>query len=164
MAVSDRLTVQQEKFVQLVALEGLSQTEAYKRTYNCIAASPADITSRASTLAAVPKVASAIASARGAAAAAAAKKAAYTLAHAIEEAEAARKMAEEKNDAKGVATAVALKAKLAGHMVERKEIKFGSLEQEDVEVLEAMQAELRARLAAKGREVAPEDHNRPVLN
>lgn len=161
---ADKLTPKQEQFVHLVAREGLTNTEAYKRVYDCTAAPHEEIPKRAYALATSAKVASAIATIKGAVQAEASRKAAYTLADAIKEADEILEAARRANNLTAANQAAKLKAQLAGHMVERREIKFGALEQSDVEELEAIRDEVRRRLAEKGRDVAPEDHNRPVLN
>lgn len=164
--MSRELTPKQAAFVDLVAREGLSNTEAYKRTYDCTAASPEQISRRASELAASPKIAEQIRTIKGAVTAAANKRAAYSLADAIAEAEEIRAKAFEQGNMTAAKAAAELKAKLSGHMVERREIKFGALEQSDVEELEAMQAEIRRRIAEKngGEAPPPDDSNRPVMH
>lgn len=158
------LTVKQEAFAVRVGTEGLTQAEAYKLTYDCSKSNPDTIRTRAYELASSPVVAERIGVLRGAVQAEAQRKASYTLKDAIAEAEEIRAEAFSKGNMTAANAAAALKAKLAGHMVERKEVRFGALEQSDVEELEAMQAELRKRLAERrGIETAPDDGNRPQL-
>jgi hypothetical protein len=147
-----------------VGTEGLADTEAYKLTYDCTKLLPEQIKRRSYDLLHSPIVAERIRVLRGAMEAAAVKAAAYTLADAIREAEEIRAKAFTAGNLTAANSAAALKAKLAGHLVEKKEVKFGALEQADVDELEMLRAELRRRLADRHGIDAPSDEsNRPVL-
>jgi putative DNA primase/helicase len=85
-------------------------------------------------------------------------------ADAIKEAEDLRAMAVEKGQVAAATQAASLKAKLAGHLIDRKEIKSGPLEDTDVEDLEALLAELKRRKAAEaGGKVEQDEGNRPEI-
>lgn len=158
------LTLKQEAFAVRVGTEGLADTEAYKLTYDCTRLEPEQIKRRAYDLVLSPIVAERIRALRGAMQATAVRKAGYTLADAILEAEALREAAVESKSFAAATSAATLKAKLAGHLVEKKEIKFGQLEQADVEELEALRDELRKRLSERrGIETAEDESNRPQL-
>lgn len=158
------LTAKQETFCRRVVMENLSFTDAYKLTYDCTKSLPETINSRASELARSPMIADRIAAIKGELTRAAAKGVKYTLEQALADADKAIAMATTANDAAKLSTAVALKAKLAGLMVDRKEIRTGPLDDADVEDLEAVLAELRARKAAMHGEAAVVgDTNRPEV-
>jgi hypothetical protein len=159
------LTAKQEAFCQKVACEGLNQTDAYKAVYDTSKSQPGSIYSNASSLARSAEVMARISALRGATTATAVKKAGYTLADAMADADDAMKLAIDKGQVASVVTAAALKAKLAGHMIDRKEVKnIGPLEEADVQELSTMLDELRARAAIEAGmsgQAAPAAGNRP---
>ena len=158
------LTPKQESFALKVGAEGLGLTEAYKLTYDCTKSLPETIHGRASELARSPAVAARIARIQGDRVAAAVQKASYTLADAIREAEEIRLLAVAAGNLPAAATASTLKSKLAGHLVDRREIKSGPLEESDVTELEELRAELLKRRAAQtGEAIDFDEGNRPQL-
>lgn len=151
-----------ERFAVLVACERATFTDAYRAVYNCAGRTQEQVSKAASSLAAAQEIKDRILELQGRAADDAARKAAYTLADAIAEAESLRALAEERGHTAAAITAATLKAKLAGHLIERKEIKTGPLEDSDVEDLEALLAELKRRKAERaGGQVEQDDGNRP---
>jgi hypothetical protein len=162
--MADELTPKQLAFVTKVVCESLSYSDAYRAIYDCKNRTPEQVSSAASSLARSPKVAAKISALQRGAEAAAVAKTSYTLADAIKEAEDLRAMAVEKGQVAAATQAASLKAKLAGHLIDRKEIKSGPLEDTDVEDLEALLAELKRRKAAEaGGKVEQDEGNRPEI-
>ena len=94
----------------------------------------------------------------------AATTSAYTLSKAMDEAENARRLAHDASQAGAAVAAVTLKSKLAGHLVEKREVRVGALEDCDLEELLAMRDALRARVVGTEGGVleAGGEGNRPV--
>lgn len=160
----DELTPKQQAFVTKVVCENLSYSDAYRACFDCSKRTPLQVNSAAGSLARSPKVAARILAMRRGAEVAAVAKTSYTLADAIKEAEDLRAMAVEKGQVAAATQAASLKAKLAGHLIDRKEIKSGPLEDTDVEELEALLAELKRRKAADaGGKVEQDEGNRPEV-
>lgn len=157
------LTPKQEAFAVAIACEKLTQVEAYRKAYDAAGSSPETARKRANELATTPHVAARITALQRGAADGALRRAAYTLADAIREQEEIREMAVLAGNFATAATAAANKAKLAGHMVERKEIKGGVLEETDVEELEAMLQALRGKRKAETGVAHVDESNRPEI-
>lgn len=162
--MAEDLTPKQQAFVVKVTCENLSFSDAYRAVYDCTNRTPEQINSAASSLARSAKVAARISAVQRGAEAAAVAKATYNLQAAIAEAEEQRVAALEKGQIAAATAASKLKAQLAGHLVERKEIRSGPLEDSDVEDLEALLAELKRRKAERaGGQVEQDDGNRPEV-
>jgi hypothetical protein len=129
---------------------------------------PKTINRAASVLASLPHVAARIGQHRGAVTAAVVRRTAFTMADAMGEAETARQLAHDASQAGAAVAAVTLKSKLAGLLVEKREIRVGTLEESDLDELLAMRDRLRAEVAARdgrhgGEPEASTEGNRPVL-
>lgn len=161
--MAEALTQKQETFARLVACERLSYTEAYKRAYEAENSSQETLRKRGWELSVSPRVAARISELQRGLTDAAVRKASYTLADAIGEQEDIRALAVKTGNLATAATAAANKAKLAGHMVERKEIKTGPLEEADVDELEAILESLRKKRAAETGRAQVDDGNRPEV-
>ena len=157
------LTPKREAFARLVGLENISQSEAYRRTYDIVNVDPEKISQRASALARQPEVAARIAELRDRGAADARARTRHTREKALEEAEEIRVKALAAGKLDVAKSAAALKAQLSGLLVERREVKTGPLEETDVDDLLAMREELERRRVAEGGAVIPDD-NRPVAH
>lgn len=142
------LTAKQEQFAKAVALDGMNLSDAYAKAYDTARMLPKTASDNASRLAAEPAVAERINVLRERATAAAVKKTGYTLADAIEEADTAAREGLALGQVSATVAAVKLKAQLAGHLVEKKEIRTGQLEDTDLAKLAAMKAQAEADLKA----------------
>ncbi len=142
------LTPKQEAFC-LKIIRGANQTVAYRAVYDCVDATEHAVGSKASTLARKPAVAARIASLREGVAAAVVAQTGYTLADALREAEEARELAHEKGQASAAASAVTLKSKLSGLLIEKKEITTkGELSDMDIAGLKRIRDEVALRIKA----------------
>ena len=126
-----KLTPKQNAFCLHVA-QGRSQSDAYRLIYDASKMKPESVTTAASILAANEMVADRISVLSSRAAARATNKTAYTLEAAILEAEDIRHEALADGNQGAAVSAATLKAKLAGHLVERKEVRSGPLEEADI--------------------------------
>jgi hypothetical protein len=141
------LTAKQEAFCRAVALEGLDQTAAYSKAYDVSKMKQESVHKAASNLANDPKVSTRIAVLTERATAAAVKKAGYTLADAMAEAEEVLDDAKALGQIGPAVSAVKLRAQLAGHLVEKKEVSTKtSLEETDVDSLLKIKAQVDAQL------------------
>lgn len=147
------LTPKQERFAQNIALKQMNQTEAYKDAYDTGKMSESSIRGAAAALAANRAVAERIAVLKAGATAAAIKKSGYELADAIEEAEDARQLTRDQGQGSAMVAAIKLKAQLAGHLVEKKEVNNTNLDAKEIERLKAMHQQALDTLA-KAREAA----------
>ena len=135
-----KLTVKQERFIEEV-LKGSNLSASYRAVYACAGMQPQTINKKASELRLSGPVAARLAQVRERAAA----TSAYTLSKAMDEAENARRLAHDASQAGAAVAAVTLKAKLSGHLIEKREVRVGALEDSDLDELLAMRDELRAR-------------------
>lgn len=142
------LTAKQEQFAQGIALKGLNQSAAYSAAYDASKMTPETIACRASELAKHSDVADRINVLRERATGAAVKKAGYTLADAIAEADELAADGKALGQISAAVAAIKLKAQLGGHLVEKKEIRTGSLEDTDLEKLAHMKAQAEAEMQA----------------
>ena len=140
-----KLTGKQEAFARAVALEGLDQTAAYSKAYDTSKMAAETINKEASKLGLHPAIATRIDVLKAGATAVAVKKAGYTLADAIDQAEGFVLQAAALGQASAGVAAVKLKAQLAGHLVEKKEITNSALTPSDVQSLRDLQADLAER-------------------
>lgn len=161
------MTPQREQFCRGVALEGLGNSEAYAAAYDTSGMKPKTIADRGYDLTQVPAVAARISVLKERATDAVVKVTGYTMAEALSEAEDARALARAEGQASAAVAAITLKAKLAGHLVERKEVRSGPLDEADVAKLLALKAHIESEMARE-KEVAdlvgghPEETPRPV--
>ena len=147
------LTAKQEVFAQGIALHGLNQTDSYTKAYGAGKMTQDSISTRASKLAALSEVSARIVVLRDRATAAVVAKVAYTMADAMAAAKKAEELAHGEGQAGAAVAAVTLQAKLAGHLIERKEVRSGPLEDVDIQRLLAMKAQAEVDLA-RASEVA----------
>lgn len=140
------LTSKQEAFARGVALEKLSLSDAYRAAYDTAKMQPTTVQSEASKLAAHPEVAARIQVVSKRAEAAAVKKAGLTLEASMEEAASLLQDAQALGQISAGVAAATLRAKLAGHLVEKKENTKDMLSDMDVEGLLSVQAEVNARI------------------
>lgn len=139
----DNLTEQQEAFARALS-GGASLTKAYKGAYEASKMAESTVISRAKALAKLPNVAARISVLQGLSTAAAVRAIAYTLQAAINEADEIRLEALKWGNQGAAVSAAALKAKLAGYLIERKEVRSGPLEDADVAELLALRKALQA--------------------
>ena len=144
------LTAKQEAFCRAIAVEGLNQSAAYSKAYDAAKMTAKSISEAASRLAADSKVAARIAVISEGATAVAVKKAGLTLADAMGEAGELLDGAKAAGQYSAGVAAAKLRAQLAGHLVERKEVRSGPLEDVDIQRLLAMKAQAEADLARAG--------------
>ncbi len=161
------LTAKQSAFCNAVALENQSLSEAYRAVYDTSKCKPETVHRSATQLAKSPMIATRIAELKGKAEAASVRAASYTLDAAMVQAEELRIRAQSMGQLPTAAAMVVHKAKLAGLLVEKREVRQGPLEESDVQELIALRDELRARAAAEKAASgdAPDDHsegNKPV--
>ena len=147
------LTAKQEAFARAVGVEGLNQTEAYTKAYGAGKMSPNALSSTAARLAALPPVAARIAVLIEGPTAEAVRKTGLTLADSINEAGEMLDGAKAAGQYSAGVAAAKLRAQLAGHLVERKEVRSGPLEDVDIARLLSMKAQAEADLS-KASEVA----------
>lgn len=142
------LTAKQEMFAKLIALEGMNQSEAYAKAYDTSGWKPASVASKASTMASDASVAARIVVLKERATDAAVRKTAITLADSIAEAGEMLEGAKAAGQYSAGVAAAKLRAQLAGHLVERKEVRQGPLDDTDVAKLMKMKADAEASIAA----------------
>ena len=147
------LTEKQEAFAVEVA-KGTSLTKAYKLCLDAEKMSDTTVLSRAKELARTPHVEARISVLRSLATAAAVRATAYTLEAAMKEADIAYEAAHALGQTSTMVSAATLKAKLAGHLIERKEVRSGPLEDADISELTRLRSELKA---ARERESHADD-------
>lgn len=121
---------------------GATQVEAYKAAFDTSTMLETTISKRAGELAKLPKIAVTISGIVKGAQDLAARALSYTLHDAILEADRLIGMAEAEGQSGAAVSAATLKAKLAGHLVERKEVRSGPLEDADVQELQRVRREL----------------------
>lgn len=150
-----------EKFSRTVALENQSLTDAYRGAYDTAKMQPTTVQSEASKLAAHPEVAARIQVLSERAQAAAIKKAGLTLEASMAEAGELLEDAKSLGQISAGVAAATLRAKLAGHLSERKEEKRDVLDDIDVAILLQMRDEVVQRLQRAKDKLALEDAQRP---
>lgn len=155
------LTEQQERFAQLVAVDRKSQRAAYLEAYGDGGAASSTIDRRARAVATQPEVVARVKVLVDGATEKLCEIGAYTLQAALIEAEEARQLAHERGQASAAAAAVKLKAQIAGHVLDKKEVSTKDpLTGATIEELGRMRDEITRRmLAAKAAE--PPD-SRPI--
>lgn len=148
------LTSKEEQFAQSVALKQMDVVTAYTTVYNVTKMSPGMIEKKANALSVKLEVQQRISVLRDRAMSASQKKEQYDLAAAIAEADTLIEDGKALGQIGAAVSAAQLKAKLAGHLVDRKEVtnKTG-LEGADVQTLEAMKKKIQRELDA-AREAA----------
>ena len=149
------LKPREEAFARAVATGKLNQSAAYSECYEAASLSPAVIADRASRLAGKPEVQARIKVLTVGVTKAALKAAAYTLDVAIGEVDEIMSEARANKQAAAAVAAVKLKAQLAGHVIDRKEIKeIDPLKGATLEELGKLRDEITMRmLAAREAEV-----------
>jgi len=145
---TEGLTAKQEEFCLQVA-RGANLSEAYRLAFDTAAMQPAVVNARASELAKVPALGSRIRYLQGEATRKAVDITAYSLAAAIDEADVLRDAALNAGNHGAAVSAATLKAKLAGLLVERKEVRSGPLEDADVRELQRLRSELASSKASE---------------
>jgi len=158
------LTLKQSAFVN-AALKGATHSDAYRTAYDCSRMTSLSVTSSASRLAAQPNIAAVLAKERERVALAVVKATAYTMQDAMDEANQARELAHSVGQAGAAVSAVTLRAKLAGHLIERKEVRIGQLDDSDLDDLLAMRDYVREErvIEAEVVEVDESTMNRPQI-
>jgi hypothetical protein len=149
-SADEKLTPKEESFAIAVGA-GVCKTltDAYSRIYETGGMKPETVGRRASELAAKPRVAARIQLVRERAANAAVKKAAYTLEAALDEADELIEAAKAHKQTSAGVAALKLKAQLAGHLVEKKEVSTTSqLSDSDSKAIAEMKAQAEAALKA----------------
>lgn len=139
------LTAKQEAFAQAI-VSGKSQADAYRGAYDAGRMKPATIQNNASSLCKNSEVAARIAELRAPIVA----KMQYGIEQAMCEAEDAFKVAKERGNGGAMVAAVTLRSKLNGLLVDRKEVKYGAMDDLPVDELEAMNAAIDAIRVASG--------------
>ena len=147
------LTAKQEVFCQKVAIQKLTQTDAYSAAYDVEKMAPDTIRKKASELALSGDVAARIAVLSERATAAALKKSGLTLEASMKELDDLMQDAQALGQISAGVAAAKVRAQLAGHLVEKKEIRSGPLEASDVEALLKMQRQIDAD-AQRARDAA----------
>lgn len=117
------LTAKQEAFCQAI-VAGMSQADAYRKAYDAENMKPATVQSKASILMADGKVRARVEELRQPVI----KKVRYGLEQAMLEAEEAFQVAKGKENGGAMVAAATLRAKLNGLLVEKKEVRHGSLQ------------------------------------
>ena len=140
------LTGKQEKFAQGVA-SGLNQSAAYRLAYDAEGMKPTSINVNSCQLMSEAKVAQRVAELR----APIVEKLRYGLEAAMKEAEEALEVSREERNGGAMVSAITLRAKLAGLLIDRKVIRTGPLDSATPEDLDAFQAALEAVSRARLR-------------
>lgn len=117
------LTAKQEAFCQAI-VAGMSQADAYRKAYDAENMKPATVQSKASILMADGKVRARVEELRQPVI----QKVRYGLEQAMLEAEEAFQVAKNKENGGAMVAAATLRAKLNGLLVEKKEVRHGSLQ------------------------------------
>ena len=138
---TEALTAKQEEFCLQVA-RGANLTEAYRAAFDTSRMLETTINKAASDLAKVPALAARISLLQSRATRVAVDITGYTLAVAINEADELRDEALKAGNHGAAVSAATLKGKLAGLLVERKEVRTGPLEDADVHELQRLRREL----------------------
>lgn len=146
--MNDRLTSKQEAFAQAV-FRGAAKRDAYLEAYPACMRTAHAVSSAASALLRKPKVARRIEDLRKPVL----QKLAYDFEKAMIEAGDALEMARDARNAGAMVAAVTLRAKLAGLLVDRKEVRTGPLDGLPVSELEALDEAVSA--IRKAREGSP---------
>lgn len=141
------LTAKQEGFCLGIA-KGLSQSDAYRAVVDCEGLKPDVVEKRAARLAKHSSVVARIGVLRGSVAAAVVQEVVYSVQDALREADEAAALAHTMGQASAAVAAVTLKAKLTGHLVEKKEILNKSpLDGQDTVALAKLRDEINERIA-----------------
>ena len=148
------LTARKSIFCEKVA-EGATLTDAYSVSHDVSKMKKNTISARASELAKVPAIADRIAYLQGVATAAAVERISYSIEDAMRQADDAYDFAKENGQAGAAVSAATLKAKLAGLLIERRDVRSaGPLDDADIAVLLRMRRDLEESMA---REAVAED-------
>lgn len=140
------LTQKQERFCQNRGAKNMSQIASYRDAFGCEGIPDNRISTLASILDARPEVQARIKTIQERVLGEVAKVGAFTLSAALAEADRANELAHSVGQAGAAVSAVTLKAKLAGLLVEKKEIRSGPLEETDIFALLAMRDQIRQRI------------------
>lgn len=117
------LTAKQEAFCQAI-VQGAGQSDAYRQAYTVKKMKPAAVDVEASRLMDNPKIAQRVVELR----APVIEKVQYGIEQAMREAEDAFKVSRIKENGGAMVAAVTLRAKLNGLLIDRKEVRTGTLE------------------------------------
>ena len=131
------LTVKQERFCQLVALKQMTQTAAYSEVYDITGKTPEGIAKLASAVANRPGMQERISVLRERGTVEAVRKAGRTLADCVQGVE---ELIEDAKNLGQISAGIAgakLRAQLLGHLVEKKEVRQGPLDDADLTKLQA---------------------------
>jgi len=140
--IDGELTAAQIVFVSELT-NGASQPAAYRKAYDTSGMKEKTITDAAFKLSKHPAVVAKIEAVVQGAARDARLKSGTTLADLVREADDAIEFARQMEQPGAVVSAATLKAKLLGHLVERKEVRSGHLEETDTAELLALREELK---------------------
>ena len=133
------LTAKQEAFAQAI-VSGSNQSDAYRAAYKPQKMSQPVIANKASALMARGDIQVRVAALRAPVIA----KVQYGLEQAMQEASDALEVSKERGNGGAMVAAVTLRSKLNGLLIERKEVKYGALDDLPVDELEAMDAAIEA--------------------
>lgn len=137
------LTAKQEAFAQAV-VSGMTQADAFRTAYNAGGMTDKTIREKASRLMANEHISARVESLRKPLQAMAEAKLAYGLEQAMREAMEAYNVALEKGNGGAMVAAATLRAKLNGLLIDRKEVRTGTLEAAtDVQLDSIIQAKAR---------------------
>jgi len=127
------LTPKQEAFCQAI-VSGVTQADAYRKAYSTEKMKPATIQSKASILMAQGKIRARVEQLRKPIV----EKLLYTVEHAMAEAGDALKVATKNENPAAMVAAVTLRARLNGHLVDKREIRTAAIEELPDEALDAL--------------------------
>ena len=147
---SDGLTDKQRVFRDALA-SSVGQSEAYRKAFDCSGMSDDTIAKRAYELAKLPKIAASLQGIVEGARAVVERKVGNTLADLVKEADDAIEFARALEQPAALVSAATFKAKLLGHLVERKEVRSGHLEDSDTAELMNLKEELRKAKESEAR-------------
>ena len=140
------LTAANEVMARKIALEGLSQTDAYSCAYKTEGKTPDAISKLASAVANRPEVAKRIEVLRERATAAAVKSALLTREQSLDEAGQLLRDAQDLGQISAGVAAAKLRAQLSGHLDEKKQDARGALDEMDVDGLLKMREAVEAKI------------------
>lgn len=142
-------TAAEQEFARLVGSGKFTQTAAYSQAFDVSKIQPGTVIKRASALAKREDIKALIAVVVEGAGVASVKAAAYTIDVAIAEADEARADAKANGQASAQVAAIKLKSQLAGHVLDRKEIKaVDPLKDATTEELGRLRDEITRRIVA----------------
>ena len=136
------LTPKQEHFCQAI-VRGTNQSDAYREAYDAAKMKPATVHKRSGELMADGAITGRITELREPVI----EKLQYDLGAAMAEASEALGMARSEKSASAMVAAVALRAKLCGHLVEKSEMRHGVLDDAPTDVLLLMRKQAELQIA-----------------